>query len=150
MTTEQTPLAEPDQPSSRLGHLLLTNKSAQIGEIAVLFFIPIAMIMAAQLLSGGNPGAQQLAIPVAILLMIALVWLGLRLRGQTWAHFGMTFRWGTRKSILRTFLQSLAVLPGALALFVAAAIVMQSIMPQPEEADMSGTIPCTATCPRWP
>ncbi len=138
MTTEQTPQAEPDQPRSRLGRLLLTSKAAQAGEIAVLFLVPITIITAVQLLSGGNPGPQQLAIPVAILLMIAFVWLGLRLRGQTWAHFGLTFRWGTRKSVVRTFLQSLAVLACTLALFVAAAIVMQSIIAQPEEADMSG------------
>ena len=137
MTAEQPSQAEPEQPRSQLGHLLLTNKPAQIGEIAVLFLIPIAIIMAVQSLSGGSPGAQQLAVPLAILLMIAFVWLGLRLRGQTWAHFGLTFRWGTRKSVVRTFLQSLVVLAGTLALFVGAAIVMQSIITQPEEADMS-------------
>ncbi len=138
MTAEQPPQAKPDQPQSRLGQLLLTSKPAQVGEITVLFLVPIAMIMAAQLLSSGSPGAQQLAVPVAILIMIALVWLGLRLRGQTWEHFGLTFRWGTRKSVVRTVLQSLVVLAGTLALFVAGAVVMQSIITQPEEADMSG------------
>ncbi len=137
MMAEQTPQAEPEQPRSQLRHLLLTSKAAQVGEIAALFLVPITIMMAVQALAGGSPGAQQLAVPVAILLMIAFVWLSLRLRGQTWAHFGLTFRWGSRKSVVRTFLQSLAVVAVTIAAFVAAAIVMQNLITQPEEADMS-------------
>ena len=42
-----------------------------------------------------------MAASMAILLMILFIWLGLKLRGQTWRHFGLTLRLADRQSILR-------------------------------------------------
>ena len=138
MRAGQTQQVELDLPRSRLGNLLRTSKAAQACEIAVLFLVAFAIIGAVRLLSGENPMAQQVAASLAILLIIALVWFGLKLRGQTWQHFGLSLRLGNRRSIVRTLLQSLVVLIGAVAAFIAAAIVFENLARQPDQPDMSG------------
>lgn len=127
----------PDRRRLRIGHALLTSRVAQVCEIVAVLLVPLALLAAARLLFGESPMATQVVAPLSIFLMIALAWLGLRLRGQTWNHFGLSLRQGTRRSIVRTFLQSLIVVIGALAAFIGAA-------------------PCRRTCgetrtwPPWP
>ena len=134
MNQEQTQQMELYQSRSRLGRALLTNKVARVGEIAVVFLAAFAVFVAARQHFGESPVGAWLAIG----LMIALVWLGLRLRGQTWSHVGLSFRPGARGSVLRTFLQSLVVSIVAIAAFVGAAIAMAAIVEQPDQPETSG------------
>jgi hypothetical protein len=134
VTTEQTKQMELDQPRSRLGRALLTSKVAQASEITVVFLAAFVVFVAARPRFGESPVGAWLAVG----LMIALVWLGLRLRGQTWSHFGLTFRPGTRRSVVRTFLQSLVVSIGAIGAFVGAAFAMAAIVGQPDQAEAGG------------
>ncbi|MCS7466663.1 CPBP family intramembrane metalloprotease [Stieleria sp. ICT_E10.1] len=73
----------------------------------------------------------------ANMLMLAIVYWGLRLRGQSGVHFGLDrslYRW---RSAIRVFLQSIAVSFAAIAAFVFAAILMANLLGIPERADMS-------------
>jgi len=65
---------------------------------------------------------QQLVILLAIVVMVALAYVGLLLRGQRWDHFGLTFRRGSARGVVRTVLQSLVAFMGAAGLFIAAAV----------------------------
>ncbi len=120
------------------GRALLRNKPAQVGEIVALFVVALAVIVLAGPLAGENPVARQGVVWVANILMLVMVWLGLRLRGQGWAHFGLSFRGASRRIVVRAVLLSLVVFVAAVAAFVVGAIVMANIVGIPEGADMSG------------
>ncbi len=121
-----------------LGGALLQSKPAQVGEIVAPFVVAFAVIVLAGPLAGENPVASQGVVWVANILMLVLVWLGLRLRGEGWAHFGLTFRGASRRIVVRAVLLSLVVFIAAVAAFVVGTIVMANIVGIPEGADMSG------------
>ncbi len=52
--------------------------------------VPLVLLGGCSLLPGKNPGLQQLAVLVAILIMVALGYVGLSLRGQRRDHFRLT------------------------------------------------------------
>lgn len=130
-------LARLDHPRSSLGKALLTSKVAQVCEIGGVFLPAIAVVVFGQSLFDGNPGAQQMAASLAILVTIFLIWVGLRLRGQSWSHFGLTFRLGDRRAVVRGVLQSIAVAVATSAAFVGAGLVYASIMTQADQPEMS-------------
>ena len=117
---------------------LLHSKPAQVGEIVALFVVAFAVIVLAGPLAGDNPVAGQGVVWVANVLMLVMVWLGLRLRGQEWTHFGLSFRGASRRVVGRAVVRSLVVFVAAVAAFVVGAIVMANIVGIPEGADMSG------------
>jgi membrane protease YdiL (CAAX protease family) len=121
-----------------LGRALLRSKPAQLGEIVVLFGVALAVIAFVGPLAGDNPIAGQGVVWVANVLMLATVWLGLRLRGQGWDHFGLRFRGASRRIAGRAVLISLVVFVAAIAAFLVGTIVMANIVGIPEGADMSG------------
>ena len=120
------------------GRALLRSKPAQVGEIVALFVVALVVIVLAAPLAGENPVAGQGVVWVANILMLVMVWLGLCLRGQGWAHFGLSFRGANRRVVVRAVLLSLVVFVAAVAAFVVGAIVMANIVGIPEGADMSG------------
>ena len=77
--------------STKLGDALLNNRSAQVGELLVLAAIPLACFVFILPVVGENPIARQSVAWVTNVFMLLLVWLGLRLRGQSWGHFGLVF-----------------------------------------------------------
>jgi membrane protease YdiL (CAAX protease family) len=129
--------ADPNGMGTGLGHLLTTNKWAQAGELLILCIVPLAIIFAIEPLVGESMLARHAVVSAAILLMIFLIWVGLRLRGQNWSHFGLTFSRPTGRRVIQVILQSLVVLVAAVVAFVIGAIVMVNIVGRPEGADMS-------------
>ncbi len=123
---------------ARLGHLLRTSKLAQVTEITGVLLIGLAVIVGTSPLVGENPLAFYAVVWLANVLMLLAVWLGLRLRGQSCEHFGLSFRGAGRHVIIRAVLQSIAVFVVAVAAFVMGAVVMANIVGMPEGADMSG------------
>ncbi|MDH3199238.1 MAG: CPBP family intramembrane metalloprotease, partial [Candidatus Krumholzibacteria bacterium] len=121
-----------------LEYALRANKFAQVGEIAVVFAVPVAAIAFVLPLVGENPLARQAVVWVANLLMLGLVWAGLRLRGQGWAHFGLGRRVVGRRAVVRAVLKSLVVFVAAVVALLVGSIVMANIVGKPEAADMSG------------
>lgn len=116
------------------GRALLRSKPAQVGEIVALFVVALAVIV----LAGESPVASQGVAWVANVLMLVMVWLGLRLRGQGWAHFGLSFGGASRRIVGRAVVRSLVVFIAAVAAFLVGAVVMANVVGIPEGADMSG------------
>lgn len=74
---------------------------------------------------------------VANLLMLAMIWTSLKLRGQSWKELGLTFNPVSLKQGLRVFGQSLVVFVFAVSCFILGAIIMANITGIPESADFS-------------
>ena len=74
---------------------------------------------------------------VANILMLAMIWTSLKLRGQSWKEFGLTFNPVSLKKGLRVFGQSLVVFVFAVSCFILGAIIMANITGIPESADFS-------------
>ena len=73
----------------------------------------------------------------ANLWMLSLVWLGIKLRGQKWSDFGLTFGRIRFKESSRIFLLSLLVCILGLAGYMLGTLIMANISGMPESADMS-------------
>ena len=115
-----------------------TNKLAQVGELVGVLILPLLAIIFVVPLAGDDPFARHGVVLVANVLMLAMVWLGLRVRGQGCEHFGLSLRPANRRTVFRAVLQSFAVFVAAVAATVVGAVVMSSIFGRPEGADMSG------------
>jgi membrane protease YdiL (CAAX protease family) len=103
-----------------------------------VFTVAFVVIAIGWDLVGDDTFARQAVTWVANVLMILVVWMGLRIRGQTWEHFGLSFRFGGVRVLGRTVLLSLVVLVIAGAGFVVGSIVAANLMPIPEGANMGG------------
>ena len=128
-----------DKPThaSRLGIALLSNKLVQLGELIAVFMVALAVIKGAEPYVGDNRIVRHGVGLLANVLMLATVWLGLRLRGQNWAHFGLSFRLANMRTVVRTVLLSIVVFVAAMAAFIVGAVIMANIMGIPENADWS-------------
>lgn len=125
-------------PVTTLGQLLTTNRAAQVAELGSVFAVALAVITIAMPFMRDNPLARQAVVWMANIFMLAIVWLGLRLRGQTWEHFGLSFRFNGWRTALRTVLKSFVVSVAAMAAFILGSILMANLIGTPESADMSG------------
>ncbi len=124
--------------SARIGQALRESGWAKAGELLLVFLIPLALILLLSPLTGGNPITSQTIAWVANVLMLALIFLGLRARGETFGHFGLSLgRFGIQPALRLLGLSLLALLLG-LAAFVLGAIVAVNIAGMPEGADMTG------------
>jgi membrane protease YdiL (CAAX protease family) len=121
-----------------LGHRLRTSRAAQVAELVSVFAVAVAVVAFIAPLVGDNPLARQAVVWVANVIMLVMVWLGLRLRGQDWTHFGLRFRFGGWRAAVRTILKSFVVFIAAVAAFIIGSIIMGPIAGVPESADMSG------------
>lgn len=133
MTTEK-----PGSKGSEIGRLLQSNRLMKVAEILLLFLLVLAFIKVVLPLAGENPIYKQLVLWLANVLMLIFVWVGLRLRGESWEHFGLKFKLPTFKRGFNTFLLSILVFILAMAGFVIGSIVMANITGIPEGSDMSG------------
>ena len=122
---------------TQLGQALQENRVAKAAEIAVVFLAACVVIAVGIKMVGSDIFARQIVVWVANVIMIILVWTGLRLRGQTWAHFGLRFRFGGWWPLLRTILLSVPVLVIAMIAFVAGEVMMRGAAPAAQQADMS-------------
>jgi len=122
---------------NKLGQLLKTNKLAKTVEIILVFLIAFLFIKA----FGSNESSDllynQAIIWTANIMMLIIVFTGIKLRGEGLEHFGFSFKKVTWKIGLKTFLQSILVFILALAGFVIGSIIMANITGIPESSDMS-------------
>ncbi len=121
-----------------LGQILRENRMAQTAELVIVFGVALAVITIAAPLAGDNLLTRQAIVWIANILMLVMVWLGLRLRGQKWEHFGLSFRFTGRQAIIRTVLRSFVVFIAAIAAFLLGSVLMANIVGIPESSDMSG------------
>ena len=109
----------------------------RVSEIVGTFVFGFAALLCCVALFGRNPLANIASVWAANLLMLGIVYLGLRCRGESWGHFGLCLRSVRWPALIRTLLMSIVVFVIAVAAFVAGAILMANIIGMPERADMS-------------
>jgi len=122
---------------SKIGGLLNTNKIAKISEILLVFILAFALIKLLTPYAGDKPLLKMGIIWCTNILMLILVWLGIKFRGQKWSDFGLTFGRIRFKESFRIFLLSLLVSILGAAGYVLGTLVMANITGMPESADMS-------------
>ena len=86
---------------SAIGQLLLNNSGAKIAEILILLVSITIFIQFIVPLAGDDPLTKQGTIWFANVLLLLYVWLGLKLRGQSWADIGLAIPPLTWKKALR-------------------------------------------------
>lgn len=124
--------------NTKIGNQLQKNKLFKIGEILFLFIFAFFFILLILPLAGNNPILKQTVLWIANILMLIYVWIGLKLRGESWRDFGLTFKpisWG---GSIKLLLLSLLVFVLALAGFIVGSIIMANITGIPEDANMAG------------
>ena len=110
----------------------------RVREILIVFLVAFVIVFAGWRLVGDGLFARQAVVWVANVAMLVTIWLGLRARGQTWEHIGLSRHFAGRGALVRTVLQSIVVVVAALAAFVAGSVVSVGLAPVPEGADTSG------------
>lgn len=114
------------------------NRAVQAAEIAFVFLVAFAVVSVGWWIVGDNLLGRQAVVWVANVLMLVTIWIGLRIRGQTWERFGLTFHWRDWGALGRTLLQSVVVLVLALTAFISGSVVMRNVATSTTNADMSG------------
>ena len=123
--------------ASKISNLLKTNPFIQIAEIILVFLVAGIIIATFLPWAGENLIKVQGVVWIANVVMLILVWLGIKLRGEGWESFGLSFKRFTFKKAGKVFLLSLLVFVLALVGFVLGSIIMANITGIPEKADMS-------------
>jgi membrane protease YdiL (CAAX protease family) len=124
--------------NTKIGKQLQTNRLFKIGEILLVFIAAFVFIGLAKPLVGDDPILKQAVVWIANILMLIIVWIGLKLRGESWKDFGLGFKSITWSEGMKMFLLSLLVFVLAVAGFIFGSIVMANITGIPESANMSG------------
>ena len=119
------------------GHPRPISKPLQLTELIALFVVGGGTILVGIAIFGDGVVASICSIWAANLLMLAVIYGGLRYRGQSWSHLGLNLGAPDLKTISITVLQSLPVFAAAIIAFVAGAILMANLVGMPEPADMS-------------
>lgn len=118
----------------------LTNRSSlffNIGELFMVFLPPLLIISAMSTWVGEDPIRSLGVVWVANVIILLMIWTGLKLRGESWANFGLTFRSISFRGGLKVFGLSLMVSFIGGAAFILGAILMANVLGVPESADLS-------------
>ncbi len=124
--------------SAQIGKQLHTNRLFKIGEILLVFISAFAFIRLMDPLVGDNLILKQAVVWIANILMLIIVWTGLKLRGESWNNFGLTFKSISWREGTKVFLLSLLVFVLAVAGFIIGSIIMANVTGITESANMSG------------
>lgn len=124
--------------NTKIGNQLQKNKLFKIGEILFLFIFAFFFILLILPLAGNNPILKQTVLWIANILMLIYVWIGLKLRGESWKDFGLTFNSISWRGGIKLLLLSLLVFVLALAGFIIGSIIMANITGIPEGANLTG------------
>ncbi len=123
---------------SKLAAALASNRAAQAAEIVLVFGVAVVVVAIGWGIVGENPVLRQAVVWVANVIMLLTIRAGLRVRGQSWAHFGLSLRFPGWRGMVRTVLWSVVVLIAALAAFIAGSMLMANVATGQQNADMSG------------
>jgi membrane protease YdiL (CAAX protease family) len=124
--------------NSEIGKQLRTNRLYKLGEILLVFIIAFAFISLINPIVGDNPIIKQAVVWIANILILLIIWIGLKLRGEGCNTFGLTFKFISWRKGIKVFLLSLLVFVLAVAGFIIGSIIMANITGIPEGANLSG------------
>jgi len=122
---------------NRLGHLLKTNKLAKTIELVTVFLVAFLFIVAFLSNEDSDLVYNQAVIWFANIIMLTIVFTGVKLRGEGLDYFGFSFKKFSWKFGLKTVFQSVIVFILALVGFIIGSIIMANIIGIPEGSDMS-------------
>lgn len=122
---------------TKIGYLLNTNRIVKISEVLLVSLSAFTLIKILTPYAGDNQLMKFGIVWGANLLILSLVWLGIKLRGQKWSDFGLTFGRIRFKESSRIFLLSLLVCILGLAGYMLGTLIMANISGMPESADTS-------------
>jgi membrane protease YdiL (CAAX protease family) len=101
-------------------------------------FSPVLLVLLSfRLLKIDNPIVLIASIWIGNLVMLGLVGLGIRVRGESWKSIGLPFKCPTFQVVAWTFLKSVLILIFAVAAFIFGSIVMANLVGIPEGANMT-------------
>lgn len=107
-------------------------------QIVLVFLVAAVIVGVGWMLVGDDTFKRQIVVWVANVAMLITIWIGLRVRGETWDHIGLG-RWsGGKGAILRALLKSVGVMVFALTAFIAGSMLTVNLAPAAKSADMSG------------
>lgn len=109
----------------------------RLGEILLVFLPAFLFIKIMSSWVGEDAIRSQGVVWVANILMLAMVWTGLKLRGQSWKDLGLTFARVSLTEGLRIFGLSLLVFVIGVSGFLIGSILMANITGIPESTDFS-------------
>jgi len=122
---------------SKIGYQLNTNRIAKVSEILLVFILAFALLKLLKPYAEDNPLLKMGIVWCINIFLLVLVWLGIKLRGQKWSDFGLTFGHINSKESLGIILRSLLVCILGLLGYMLGAVIMTNITGMPEGADMS-------------
>ncbi len=121
----------------KLKEMLLTNTFAKIMEIVAVFLTAFIIIKIFAKPDSNALIYNQAVVWIANIMMLILVWMGLKIRGEGWQDFGLSFNKTSTKAALKVFGLSLLVFIFAMVGFIIGSIIMANITGIPEQANMS-------------
>lgn len=124
--------------SNQIGKQLQTNRLLKLAEILLVFIPAIALIRLMNPLVEDHPILKQAVVWAGNILMLLIVWFGLKLRGESWKNFGLTNKSISWKGGIKVFFLSLLVFGLAIAGFIIGSIIMANITGVPESSNLSG------------
>jgi len=124
--------------NSNIGKQLRNNRFYQIGEILLLFLTAFAFIQFTKPLIGDNLILKQAVFWFANILMLLIFWIGVRLRGESFKDFGLSFKSISRRECVKVILLSILVFVIAVSGFIVGSIIMANITGIPESSNMTG------------
>lgn len=136
MKTEVKP--KNTQKSDLLNSRLFFNRPLlRLVEILLVFAAGLGLIQLLLPLAGDHAVIKQLVIWSANILMLLLIGVGMKLRGNKLKDFGIAFGSLSLPEFFRKTLQSLGIFVLATLAFIIASIVMANFSEIPESADLS-------------
>ena len=108
-----------------------------LGEILLVFLPALLIINSLTGWIGQDPIRSMTVFWVVNVLMLILVWTGLKLRGSSWSDFGLTFKPITLKESLRVVGLSIVVFVIGVGGYLIGTLIMTNITGMPEAADLT-------------
>ena len=124
--------------ATKIGQALNSNKLIKLAEIILIFLVAAGIIIIFLSDKPEDLLYNQVVISCANIIMLILVFTGVKLRSESLSQFGLSFKKFNLKFALKTFLQSIIVFVLATGAFILASIIMANITGIPETIDMSG------------
>jgi len=108
-----------------------------LGEMLMVFLPALLFVKLASSWAGDDIMRGFTVVWAGNLIMLAMIWTSLKLRGQTWSDFGLTFKAVSLKQGLKIFGLSLLVFVFGISCYLFGAVIMANISGIPESADLS-------------
>lgn len=118
-----------------------------VSEIGMVVAVAAIILFVGTRWIASGPIGGQMVIWFAYVAMVAMIWAGLRRRGQSWSDLGLGFGKPSAAAVRRAIWQSVVILIGAVAAFAVGSVVGANLFGLPEQADLSRYNPLRGNLP---